>query len=227
MQTPMAIINSKVESLMQNQELTEEQMSNIQMIYTATYRMSTMNRSLLLLSKIENNQYPVDKSLDFSEFIANILLEFEEMIAHKNLSKEWNITPGVEVAANEFLSSTIVYNLLKNAIAHNVENGHIKVTLDANTLVVQNSGYHLEEDPKELFERFRKSGNNSNSTGLVLAIVKKSCESQGWMVDYDYFQKHHILTIHFSKNSIKRRIRLELRSILSLIALIHAQKADQ
>ncbi len=197
MQTPMAIINSKVESLMQNPSLSEDQISDIRMIYTSTYRMSTMNKSLLLISKIENKQYPINSELNISATLHEILDEFEEIIANKHLTKETYITPDVKKEANDFLASTIFYNLIKNAISHNIPQGSISITLTDQGLKIENSGKPLEENPELLFERFKKSSANENSTGLGLAIVKKSCEAHLWKVRYLYEKELHTLEVNF------------------------------
>ena len=62
MQTPLAIISSKLELLLQSQKLDEKQMKAITDAYDASNRLSKLNKTLLLLAKIENRQFPESKS---------------------------------------------------------------------------------------------------------------------------------------------------------------------
>jgi signal transduction histidine kinase len=56
-QTPLAIIKGKIDLLLQENTLKEEAMTLLISIEEATSRLSRINKSLLLLSKIENQQY--------------------------------------------------------------------------------------------------------------------------------------------------------------------------
>lgn len=56
MQTPLAIINSKLDLMIQDQGLEEKHHRQLQAMYDAVGRLSKLNQSLLLLTKIENNQ---------------------------------------------------------------------------------------------------------------------------------------------------------------------------
>jgi len=55
MQTPLAIITAKLDTLIQDDILKSEQYDQINDIYAATNKLSRLNQSLLLLVKIENN----------------------------------------------------------------------------------------------------------------------------------------------------------------------------
>lgn len=67
LQTPLAIFQSKLDLLLQQQELTESQAEIIQDLYQMTSRISRLNRNLLLLAKIDNAQFA--KSENISDFI--------------------------------------------------------------------------------------------------------------------------------------------------------------
>jgi signal transduction histidine kinase len=64
LQTPLAVIQSKLDMLLQLPELNEKQSQIVQSLYTVSKRMSHLNKNLLLLSKIDNNQYEEKESVN-------------------------------------------------------------------------------------------------------------------------------------------------------------------
>ncbi|UFH53387.1 HAMP domain-containing sensor histidine kinase [Spirosoma sp. KNUC1025] len=72
MQTPLALINAKVEQLIQTKQLTEIQTHWIETIYQASRRISRLNQGLLLLAKIENRQFSDSQAINLTElFLKN------------------------------------------------------------------------------------------------------------------------------------------------------------
>ncbi len=197
MQTPMAIMQSKLENLLKFQELNEEQIKEVSSVYGASQRMSQMNQSLLLLFRIENGQFDLDKELNISESINRYLDWFSELMANKNLQLRSTIEDNIMVKSHNMILDRIISNLLKNSVAHNVSGGFIEVNLTKEDLTISNSGQELDEDPKKLFERFFKSNTSTSGTGLGLAIVKRACDAHNWGIHYDYKEKIHRISITF------------------------------
>ena len=84
-QTPLSIIKSKLELLFQSENLTEKQAENIRAIYEATTRLSKLNYSLQLISKIQNQQYAATGKVDLAAVTDKFLLHFQEIIDQKNI----------------------------------------------------------------------------------------------------------------------------------------------
>ena len=80
-QTPLAIIKSKIELLTQNEKLDKDQLALIQSMQTSAIRLSNLNKTLILLSKIDNNQFPVKENIDIENMINFHLENFGEMIS--------------------------------------------------------------------------------------------------------------------------------------------------
>jgi signal transduction histidine kinase len=196
-QTPLAIIKSKLELLSQSENLKEEQMNTVQSIYEAVNRLSKLNQSLILLTKIDNQQFNENEEVNLSTLINNDLSYYEELIAAKNISLTKSIEENVKVIMNETLASILISNLVTNAIKHNIDKGSIAINLLNKQLTISNTGVPLDCDPMELFERFKKDKVTSESLGLGLSIVKKICERYHYKVSYSYFN-FHIITINFS-----------------------------
>lgn len=196
-QTPLAIIKSKLELLSQSENLNEEQMNFIQSISETTNRLSKLNQSLILLTKIDNKQFRETEEVDISELALHHLNNYEELLHAKNITVIKNIEPNLKLVMNENLAEILIINLVTNAIKHNINNGSIQIKISRNTFSVTNTGMELESEPSELFERFKKDKVNSDSLGLGLSIVKKICERYGYEITYHYSGLLHTTTINF------------------------------
>ncbi|MDD4604636.1 MAG: HAMP domain-containing sensor histidine kinase [Bacteroidales bacterium] len=197
LQTPLAIIKSKMDLLIQDERLTEEQLRLISSINDATTRMSKLNQGLLLISKIENQQFAGTESVNLAEIIDKTVGQFEEMIDHKQITITRNISSSVNLHINRVLAEILVTNLISNAIRHNIPCGSIHIFLDSKSLVITNTGLTLDIDPEGLFERFRKSGSRGDSIGLGLSIVRKIADLYQMEVTYQYTAGNHTLKIIF------------------------------
>ena len=197
-QTPLAIINSKLELLIQSENFTEMQMQDIQTIHDEISRLSKLNQSLLLLTKIDNHQFQEIEQVIFAKIINKHLNKYEELIAAKKITLTKNLSNPVSVLMNEALAEILITNLITNAIKHNIENGAIDITLNSDRLIVSNTGTDLISNPVELFERFKKDKVNAESLGLGLSIVKKICEQYNLKTGYMHKNGLHTLTVQFA-----------------------------
>jgi signal transduction histidine kinase len=196
-QTPLAVANSKLELLMQSENFTEGQMKDIETIQGEISRLSKLNQSLLLLTKIDNHQFQETGKVEIAQIILKQLDNYEELIAAKQIMLTKNIDTNTSVQMNETMSGVLISNLITNAIKHNIEHGTIDISLQDKLLTVQNTGAPLQSDPETLFERFKKDGTQSESLGLGLSIVKKICEQYNFKVLYACTNQLHTVSIHF------------------------------
>ncbi|HUS03130.1 MAG TPA: HAMP domain-containing sensor histidine kinase [Chitinophagaceae bacterium] len=196
-QTPLAIIKSKLELLSQTENLKEEQMNTIQSGYEAANRLSKLNQSLILLTKIDNQQFRESEDVDVSLLLNGQLSNYEELISAKSITVKKNIPDKIIMNMNEALAEILISNLITNAIKHNIDSGTIEINLTGTGLSVSNTGMPLESLPSELFERFKKDKVSSESLGLGLSIVKKICERYCYHVNYNYSDPLHTTRINF------------------------------
>ena len=198
-QTPLAIIRSKLELMVQAENLSAEQMKQVQDIYESTNRLSKLNQSLLLLAKIENRQFHETQAVNLKNMIENKLEQFSDMIAFKNI----HLTPalsegeGVTIKMSPQLADILLSNIIGNAIRHNINEGKIILKLNNNSFTVSNTGNPLEIPGEKLFERFQKGTTSSESVGLGLSIVKQICDTYNFAVNYSYSNTMHTITIIF------------------------------
>lgn len=196
-QTPLAIMKMKLELLIQSENMNAVQVDCIEALNEATDRLSRLNQSLLLLTKIDNSQFIDVEKVDLSDLLLNHIDNYEELAGSKNISIKKNISPSVHVLANRSLMEILISNIMVNTIKHNYENGWIEIDLSGNILSVSNTGNKPSVNTNELFERFKKSDSNSDSLGLGLAIVKKICDTCGFNVVYNYEEPMHTIVVNF------------------------------
>jgi len=157
--------------------------------------MSKLNQGLLLISRIQNNQFNISEDIDIETIIDKTLEHFQEMIDLKGIIvKKQCINPMI-LHMNRSLAEILFNNLISNAIRHNIPDGIIEITINTQVITISNTGPELNMDPHQLFERFRKSDSHSESVGLGLSIVHKICTLYRWTIKYNYYQGSHILVI--------------------------------
>jgi signal transduction histidine kinase len=196
MQTPLAILNSKLDLLIQEPNLTEIHLKQLQAMYDAIGRLTKLNQSLLLLTKIENNQFKKEEPLQLDILIKEKLIQFEDLIKAKNLQMNAESYNAI-IRMNYNLADILINNLLSNAIRHNINNGIININIDEKKLVISNTGSSLSFNADDIFERFKK-GETTEGLGLGLAIVKQICDNYYFTISYQFNNNLHIFVVDFS-----------------------------
>ena len=199
-QTPLAIIKSKLELLIQNQPMTDGQMEIVQSMYTAVTRLSKLNANLVLLSKIGNSRFHEIGTVNLNQQIEMVLGNLEDLIIQKDLkvNKQFQENP-VELEMNSTLAEVLIVNLILNAVKHNIKDGYMNIRLDHTSLTISNPGPHLDVEPETLFNRFKKSKTNSESLGLGLSIVQKIAFLYRMQISYIYDSGIHTINLSFKK----------------------------
>lgn len=197
LQTPLSVIGSNLEMLIQDENLTENQLQRISKLIDELGKVSKLNQTLLLLTKIENRQFAAVEKTNLSEVLENKLSLLNVWINHKSIDVEKSISPNVSININPYLLEILLNNLLGNAIKYNLTDGKLVVQLIDNKLVIINSGLMPNYETTEMFGRFRKGQSTTDSLGLGLAIVKQICETYGFEVSYSYNNGLHSLVLQF------------------------------
>ncbi len=196
-QTPLAVIKTKIELLIQSSTLSANDMQIIQSVYNASNKLSSLNKALLLLSKIENNQFKEEKELEIESIIEKTLVHLEDLISIKNIQIKKNYISTFSVHMNLALADILIGNLIQNAIRHNVESGAITIEIKNRTLTISNTSNTTISSTEELFQRFRKNEASAESLGLGLAIVKEICEKNNVVIQYTCVEKMHSIELKF------------------------------
>lgn len=195
-QTPLAIIQNKAEVLLQ-ESLKENQLKEISKIYEAAGRLSRLKEGLSLLTKIDNNQFVESEPINLKSFVINKLANFEELLNIKELEVITRFEGYPILELNNDLAYMMVTNLLSNAIKHNIQKGKIFIYLTNDQLRIRNTGDDPKVPPESLFDRFKRSGTNHESTGLGLSLIKKITDLYDMKITYEYTDGWHDIIIFF------------------------------
>lgn len=194
MQTPLAICRNRLEMLMEDETLTEHQLNELIKTHQTLENLTRMNRSLLLLCKIENGQFADTCSVCLNDILAHYLDDYKEVYAYRNITVTVTTDSLFCVEMNDSLVSVLVTNLLKNSFVHNIDGGFIYIKITADTFEISNTG-EKPLDRERIFERFYQGQKKEGSTGLGLALVDSICKANHLTIDYTYVENRHIFTI--------------------------------
>ncbi|CAI8335349.1 MAG: Signal transduction histidine-protein kinase ArlS [Cryomorphaceae bacterium] len=195
LQTPLAIISSKADELMQADNLSKEQMEQLALLLETTNRLSKINQALIFLTKIDNRFYNQGISFSLNNLIKEKLQLFDAAIQEKDLILDLDLLEITHVYMNPYLAETLIINLIKNAIIHNISGGVLRVHLSDNILIISNSGSPLSFSKNDIFKRFVRSENSKKNLGIGLSIVQRICELYTFKIAYSYFSEHQFKII--------------------------------
>ena len=198
MQTPLSIIQSQIDCLLQDKYLNASHAEQLQHMHKAILRLSRISRSLLLLTRIEHGQFEKVEQINFHKLIQKNIQLIEPLIEARSLQLHYHYrnrsVPIIQM--HPFLADVLISNLLSNAVRHNIENGTIEIELTSNLLCIKNTGITqpLEEN---LFDRYRTRSHPEQGSGLGLSIVREICRTSNMQIHYHYAAGWHVFTLHF------------------------------
>ncbi len=202
--TPISILQHKIENLIDDAALNPEFQHRMTEMQRTLNRLKKIVRSLLLISRIENDQFIRTESWSVRKLVEAVMDEIGHRMEEHQISLKLQL--GDETVLhhiNRDLIFQLLYNLINNAIKYNKENGIIRVSEVKKVnhpyqLCIEDTGIGIsEEDLPLIFNRFRKATDTGKSGyGLGLSIVKS-------IADY-----HHIALSVKSKLGEKSRFTL-------------------
>jgi len=193
--TPIAVINSKLDTLIQTENFSERQSKLLNDLYGAVSRLNRLNQSLLLLVKIENKLLHDKQQINLREMIEEMVSQFEEIFNDKELTLTVELGEK-EIYASRYLAEILLSNLISNAIRHNYNGGKINISLNNNSFTIKNTGDNTPLADEKIFTRFHKSS-GSEGSGLGLTISRQICENLGYGLEYLFKEGYHTFTIEF------------------------------
>lgn len=196
LQTPLAVLKSKMDILLQDDDLTEKQYHIAEEMNRALLRSSRINKNLLLLAKIENNQFNSSELIIFNTLVIQSINGLQDHFNDESIFMDSDIESDVELKGNIGLIEVLINNLIINAIRYCTIKGNIKISLSKSIFEIKNSGEHpLEADL--LFKRFSRTATDHRGSGLGLSIVKEICRVHNWQVKYAFKNSEHIFSVIF------------------------------
>lgn len=204
LQTPLAVFRSRLDVLLQQPGMTEEQAAIIQDLYRMNGRLSRLTRNLLLLAKMDNRQFGMEEHVDVVALLDDLMPYLESIAGGLTVIRD-TAAGHFSGRANRSLLESLISNLVVNAVRHNHKGGEIVLTTTPGTLTVANTSDEPALDGERMFSRFWQSGSGTHGNGLGLAIVKAVCRYHGWDVEYAYCDGVHEFKVNlFKSEKVKR-----------------------
>ena len=189
LRTPLAAIRATVESVLRLPQISEtEAQETFTVIGRQNQRLTTMVSDLLLLSRLDNKQRPMVKSLcNLQDLASDIVEEMAAFALSRKVFLNLDIqssTP-LEVLGNEEQLYRLVLNLVNNALTYTPEGGKVTLTLKRDQqqalMLVSDTGIGIApEHQARIFDRFyridtarsRQTGNSGLGLAIASAIAK-------------------------------------------------------
>ncbi|KGN85538.1 sensor histidine kinase KdpD [Porphyromonas sp. COT-290 OH860] len=198
-QTPVAVSMNRIETLMQDETLTEEQLSELAKTHQTLEYLSKLNKSLLLLFRIDNHQFVERQPIELNALLYRSLEDYKEVYDHLHISVSVQDRGTLNLVINDVLASILINNLLKNSFVHNVPHGAIHIEITPQSLTIRNSSESEALDPQVVFERFYQGYKKKGSIGLGLALVKSVCDMEQLSIRYYWQDNLHCFEIQKAK----------------------------
>lgn len=194
LQTPLAIIQAKIENIINDQTVTEVQFNQLTSIQKDIQRLTQLNKRLTLLTKLENQQFTHKENIDITALIDQIIANFSEI---STITLSFEKKNNIVVSMDPYLAEILCNNIISNAIKHSTNSEPITIVAKEMVVSVSNFGLKPITNPQHLFTRFYRETKEIKSTGLGLAIVKKICDLYGYHISYKHVNDHHYFSINF------------------------------
>ena len=181
--TPIASIEGYA-TLLQDHRLSPEKHDHyVEIIIENSRRLSNLSSSILMLSKLENQEVIPNKTVyRLDEQLRKVILMLEGKWEPKNIEFDMEL-PRKLYYGSERLLEQVWSNIIDNAIKHSPENSTIHVfmntTDDAVEVIVTDHGEGMTEDvQKHIFEKFYQGdpSRKSEGNGLGLPLAKRIVE---------------------------------------------------
>lgn len=193
LQTPLAVINGKLELLAEHENLDEEELKNIDDMFRSLHRAIQLNKSLLLLSRIQNRQFEEVTEVDMNPHVRKILELLSDLYEEKELDYHLSDTEDCRIRMNESLAHTLLTNLIKNAIIHSPDHGRVDIVIHSARIEIINDG-NQALDKQQIFKRFYKgNAGQKESTGLGLSIAQSIANLYHIKLTYYHDGRHHFV----------------------------------
>ena len=206
--TPLNAIEGYSTLLQDCENLTPQQQAYVEKIIFNTQRLSTLTGSILLLSKLENQQIPTGQTrYSLDEQIRQTIVFLEPVWSAKEIELDVEMEE-VEYFGNELLMHHVWSNLLSNAVKFSPQGGLVLIRLEKRRedirFFIQDSGTGIpEEAMNHIFDRFYQadSSHKQEGNGLGLALVKKILQLENGKITAENCpQGGARFAVHLNKN---------------------------
>lgn len=197
LQTPLAVFRSKLDLLIQREDITQGQAEIISSVTQNINKLIKLNKNLLILSKIDRHQQFKVEDFSLKKVLEKQVKFFKSQANSKQIKFILNVDEDKTLNTNKSLTEILFSNLLLNAVQHNIEKGSVIIKLNNKKISISNTSDNHQIPKENLFNQFAKSNNNQQGNGLGLAIVKKIATQNNWTISYSFSKNRHLFTVQF------------------------------
>lgn len=198
LQTPLAVFQSSLDTVLQIPNLNKKQIIILRSLYSTSSRLTRLSKNLLLLAKIDNNQFKDMEEVDFVDLLHTSLPYFIDQAEAQGIRKSSKIDNQLIIRANRSLLESLINNLMANAILHNTDKGGtIIIEVKDKTFIVSNTGENRALNPDKIFKRFNRTSEEKKGNGLGLSIVYQICKFHKWELKYQFQEGMHSFIVTF------------------------------
>ena len=199
LQTPLAVCSNRLEMLLDRPDLNEDIAEEMVKLHRSLQHLIRLNKTLLLLSRIENDQFPTTESVDMGSLLSDALELNAEIYSYKSIVSSIDIQGAFICRINEQMASVLTGNLIKNAFVHSAMGAQVHVRVTDDGFFIENQG-EVPLDRGKVFKRFyQPGGRREGSTGLGLALAYSVCERNGLELKYHFQGNCHIFSVILKK----------------------------
>lgn len=200
LQTPLAVCSNRIEMMLEHPDMTESLAEELVKVHRSLSGLIKLNKTLLLLSKIENGQFPQTSEVDMNALVADSIGLHQEVYGHKKIEAYVTGEERLIMHIDEQMASVLIGNLVKNAFLYTPEGGSIEIAMSSTGFSISNTG-NAPLDKEKVFRRFyQPAGRREGATGLGLALVYSVCINNGIDIRYDYAGGRHIFMLILKKS---------------------------
>ena len=200
LQTPLAVCSNRIEMLLDRPDLQPEVAEELVKLHRSLSGLIKLNKTLLLLSKIENGQFPQTMRVDMNALIKGSVRMNSEVHEHKGISVDLTEDGALWLMMDDQMASILTGNLIRNAFRYTPDGGKIEIRISSDGFSISNTGASPLDKDKVFHKFYQPSGKREGSTGLGLTLVRCVCVNNGLQASYDYADGRHIFGVNLKKS---------------------------
>lgn len=200
LQTPLAVCSNRIEMLLDRPDLNDEVAEELVKLHRSLAGLIRLNKTLLLLSKIENGQFPQTSEVDMNALIAENIRMNSEIHSNKGVAADLVQEGRMVLSIDEQMASVLVGNLVRNAFLYTPGGGFIDVRVDDSGFSISNPGESPLDEDKVFHKFYQPAGRREGSNGLGLTLARSVCVNNGLDISYEYAGGRHIFSVTLKKS---------------------------
>lgn len=176
--TPISVMQNKLENILTLEELPQHLIPTVIEQQNQLSRLNQIIKALLLISRIENDQYIRKDEVNVYDLVEEVISGLEDRAEISEIKIENQIDRGIWLEqVNKSLLYILIFNLVNNAIKYNRQGGFIRIVSQTDSqhfiLKVVDNGVGIESaNIQFIFDRFTKiESKETEGFGLGLSIV--------------------------------------------------------